>query len=580
MKRYILFFVGCLMSLYVVAETEATAVCDAPRFWTSDISYRSAKINWGEQSSHISFEICYETSEYWDSYYTSVGPLFGKSSYTIDNLKPNTQYKVCVRAKCSNNEWSACNPITFRTLSTPVCKTPSNVQVREITGYNAKVTWTPGETGQDRWEVQYYENVGGVTPSLKNLMVGDSPEVVIDGLSKNTRYAVSVRAICTDDITGDEFYSNYSLETNFTTTNQDRPNLTPQVEHNVSRESDPYTCKAQSAVALSSTFDYYMDRVYFYEVDRNGQLTKIHEGGDGATYNVTPYVGKHTYVVAATKAKINAPAHRSPASVENLPDSQLPLFEEKDMLQYDIYYVNVKYHVENHEVTLSADLITDKANYNLWTSAGTVNPVNNKTFCGMDFYYSAVQGTTETLTILKQTNDDAANISIPVELSVSANKYIYRVYIANRFKEIQWCDEFRIKVNKANCDTGLVYRKWDDFMFVDNGKNGGKGTFVAYQWYKDGHIISNATKQWIRTTLPEYEQKLPSGRYYVLITDDQGNSFYTCPTEFINLPQSAVEDPHKSTGAAVKRLRNGQLLIEYNGKSYNAQGQLIENGNH
>jgi hypothetical protein len=246
--------------------------------------------------------------------------------------------------------------------------------------------------------------------------------------------------------------------------------------------------------------------------------------------------------------------------------------------QYDIYYVNVKYHVENHEVTLPADLITNKANYNLWTSAGTVNPVNNKTFCGMDFYYSAVQGTSETLTTLKQTNDDAANISIPVELSVSANKYIYRVYIANRYKEIQWCDEFRIKVNQADCKSGLVYRKWDDFMFVDNGKNGGKGTFVAYQWYKDGHIISNATKQWIRTTLPEYGGKNPSKqeRYYVLITDDQGNSFYTCPKTFSELPQSAVEDPHKSAGAAVKRLRNGQLLIEYNGKSYNAQGQLIE----
>ncbi len=576
MKRYILFFVGCLMSLYVAAETEATANCNAPRVWIDNVSYRSATISWGRQSSHDYYEIHYEKAENWASYYTEEGPFLNTtSSYTLDNLSPNTEYKVCVVAKCTNGGWSDCVTYSFRTLPTPVCKTPSNVQVSEITGYSAKVTWTPGEAGQNYWEVRYHEN--GSSTYLYALAY-DTPEATLQGLKKNTRYAVSVRAMCEDEITFDMFESNYSLESYFTTLDQNPPILTPQVEHTQTVEPDPYTCKAVSPVTLSSTYGYYVDRVLFYEVDRNGQLSKIDEGGVGTTCNVSPYVGNHTYVVAAGSTKINAPIRRSPAALEKLPDSQLPLVDGLDIKQYDVYYVKVNYHVEKHTVHVPADMISNKANYTLWTSAGTVDPATDKTFCGMDMYYCHVEGTSETLSNLKYTNNDPANVSIPVELNLNNSPYTYRVYIANRYQEIQWCDEFRIIVDQPQCQSGLVYAKWDDFMFVDNGEGGGNGKFVSYQWYNEGNIIRNATQQWIRTTLPQYGGKAPSGRYYVQITDVDGNSFFTCPTSFNDLPKSTVSNPHPNNAAPMRKLiKNGQLVIEYNGTLYNAQGAVIEN---
>lgn len=124
------------------------------------------------------------------------------------------------------------------------------------------------------------------------------------------------------------------------------------------------------------------------------------------------------------------------------------------------------------------------------------------------------------------------------------------------------------------CESGLVYTKWDDFLFVDNGVNGGNGEFVAYQWYKDGAPIAGATEQWLRTTLSE--GAMPSGEYHAVITDKDGNSLSTCPATFNSLPRSQTANPHSAKAApANKIIRDGKLFIRVGGEEYNARGQRV-----
>ena len=41
----------------------------------------------------------------------------------------------------------------------------------------------------------------------------------------------------------------------------------------------------------------------------------------------------------------------------------------------------------------------------------------------------------------------------------------------------------------------IVYRKWNDLLFVDNGNE----EYVSYQWYKNHTAIDGATRQYLYT---------------------------------------------------------------------------------
>ena len=86
---------------------------------------------------------------------------------------------------------------------------------------------------------------------------------------------------------------------------------------------------------------------------------------------------------------------------------------------------------------------------------------------------------------------------------------------------------------------GLVHRKGNDVLFVDNsGKNNDAGlTFTAYQWYRNGELMENATEQFY------YEYLGLNGYYQVEMTGDDGIVYRSCvyemrPTE--GLEETAV----------------------------------------
>ena len=82
----------------------------------------------------------------------------------------------------------------------------------------------------------------------------------------------------------------------------------------------------------------------------------------------------------------------------------------------------------------------------------------------------------------------------------------------------------------VDCLDSLVYRKWQDVIFCDNGQR----EFVSFQWYKDEQLMTGETKQYLY---------MPGGFgqsfYFVEVTDRNGQKRRTCPETFDDTPRSA-----------------------------------------
>ena len=68
----------------------------------------------------------------------------------------------------------------------------------------------------------------------------------------------------------------------------------------------------------------------------------------------------------------------------------------------------------------------------------------------------------------------------------------------------------------------IVYRKWNDLLFVDNGNE----EFTAYQWYENGNILIDETRQYLFRT-----GGLPN-EYFCRLTTTDGSTIYTCAMTF------------------------------------------------
>ena len=68
----------------------------------------------------------------------------------------------------------------------------------------------------------------------------------------------------------------------------------------------------------------------------------------------------------------------------------------------------------------------------------------------------------------------------------------------------------------------LIYSKWSDLLFIDNsGKQ-----FTAYQWYENGNILIDETRQYLFRT-----GGLPN-EYFCRLTTTDGSTIYTCAKTF------------------------------------------------
>ena len=371
-----------------------------------------------------------------------------------------------------------------------------------------------------------------------------------------------------------------------------------QILHKDTYHADPYTCKKE--VELKSTYRYnnvytpkYTRFYVYYECGDYEEISTAARNKLSYTVTTNEYPSYQVYVVASgmRERPMNAPVNKAPQA--NEPDNCLPHPDDFIVDQFDIYYVTVEHAMVEHVVKLQANLITGKAEYQLFSTYGGYDE-EGKPYCGGGYADRYLMYNNTRTKILETSNETPLTGAGKLSLSPSGQYYEYYVYAVNLHINAPahrdaytpdpddgsyyyyWGDHFLIQVDYPDCESGYVYRKWDDFLFVDNGQNGGEGQFVEYQWMNQDGPIPGATKQWYRSSIYE-DGKAPSGKYYVIIKLANGNEITTCPMRWSEFPQSTYYNDHGYIGApAHKELQNGQLIIEHDGVKYNAQGMKIQ----
>ena len=87
-----------------------------------------------------------------------------------------------------------------------------------------------------------------------------------------------------------------------------------------------------------------------------------------------------------------------------------------------------------------------------------------------------------------------------------------------------------------------IYRKWNDFLFVDNSDS----IYTSFQWYYQQKPIEGATQQYYRVPDPANQ----TGEFYVLLNGD----IETCTTTLANATRSATIYPaEKNKNLVAKR---------------------------
>ena len=106
------------------------------------------------------------------------------------------------------------------------------------------------------------------------------------------------------------------------------------------------------------------------------------------------------------------------------------------------------------------------------------------------------------------------------------------------------------------CVSDLVYAKWTNFLFCDNGRD----EFTAFQWYRDNMPIEGETKQYLYR-----EEGLGESEYIVVATREDGSKEHSCPMTFADTPKSAETygDAQAVRKPVIIHLGNLQLTIVF-----------------
>ncbi len=146
--------------------------------------------------------------------------------------------------------------------------------------------------------------------------------------------------------------------------------------------------------------------------------------------------------------------------------------------------------------------------------------------------------------VLYQETVDAGALNEPQTVTISLRvakleNCTYRVYINGHKADAKTTTAIAPEFEKC-CIDGLMYRKWDNVIFIDNHDS----VLVAYQWYKNGQILTGETKQRLYTG--DRKMAGTSDLYHCQLTYKDGTTDLTCPHTFDELPRSvdhtAVED--------------------------------------
>ena len=124
-------------------------------------------------------------------------------------MQPGAEYAVQVRSICSAGLVSPWSPsVIFLSGGDPVCNTPSDVTVSNITLNGAQVSWTNVAEAINGYEIRYRVSSSA---NWTQATAASSP-YDITGLAQGTEYIVLVRSKCDNGL-----LSSFSTEIVFTT---------------------------------------------------------------------------------------------------------------------------------------------------------------------------------------------------------------------------------------------------------------------------------------------------------------------------------------------------------------------------
>ena len=166
---------------FLYSSAPAIITCPAPSSLTvTNISGTSATLNWTENGTATSWDICINNDE-------SNAITVTTNPYTLTGLSEHTSYTVKVRANCGGSdgtsEWVATS------FTTPyLCPAPTSLSIYNISQTSATLSWT--ESGSaTAWQICV--NGNDATP-----VTATTNPFILTGLTPNTPYTVKVRANC------------------------------------------------------------------------------------------------------------------------------------------------------------------------------------------------------------------------------------------------------------------------------------------------------------------------------------------------------------------------------------------------
>lgn len=155
--------------------------CDAPTSITvGNITTEGAVVTW--ESDGDKWNLHYKAST--DADYTLVEGLTAKT-YTLTGLDENTTYSVGVQTDCGGST-SNFKSITFKTANP--CAAPSDLQITNVTGSSATLSWTPGYQ-ETSWTVKYKK---ASDTDYTEVTASGTPTFELTGLEGLTTYNVQV----------------------------------------------------------------------------------------------------------------------------------------------------------------------------------------------------------------------------------------------------------------------------------------------------------------------------------------------------------------------------------------------------
>lgn len=114
----------------------------------------------------------------------------------------------------------------------------------------------------------------------------------------------------------------------------------------------------------------------------------------------------------------------------------------------------------------------------------------------------------------------------------------------------------------------IMYRKWEDVLFIDNSSK----RFVGYQWYDNGVAISGATEQYL------YQEGGLPGIYCCRVTTSDGQVFYTCEEPFEQVTRSRDKANEQEQRKEIRRYEiapNLFVIVEEVGEKIVTRKELI-----